>query len=113
MVTSRDGQRLGETAGRAGEAKDMCCSGHRVHQEKVEKCDWSKFIAGPKPHYVTSPPPEMKVRPGPGERRQLPAAARNRPKRWGFGQKLATKDEPRRAHLADDYTAPRRQLIGL
>jgi len=67
MLTTRYKERFAGAAGSAGEAREMFCSGHRIHQEKVEKCDWKKFIAGPNPHYVTSPPPEMKVRPGPGE----------------------------------------------
>lgn len=67
MLTTRYRQRFADAAGGPGEAREMFCSGHRIHQEKIEQCDWSRFIAGPKPHYVTSPPPEMKVRPGPGE----------------------------------------------
>ena len=67
MLTTRYRERFAGTAGSAGEAREMFCSGHRIHQEKVEKCDWGKFIAGLKPHYVTSAPPELKVNPGPGE----------------------------------------------
>ena len=67
MLTTRYRELFASAAGSAGEARDMFCSGHRIHQEKIEKCDWGKFIAGPKPHYVTSAPPELKVNPGPGE----------------------------------------------